>query len=322
MRTMPIGETGIQASRISLGCMGFGGGWDGSPLKPEDQRQAVDAILCALDAGINFFDHADIYCMGKSEEAFSAIWGKKPSLRPKVFLQSKCGIRFAGDPDPSSPKRYDFSKEHILHAVEGSLQRLKTDYLDILLLHRPDPLMEPEEVAAAFDMLHASGKVRYFGVSNHNARQMELLRKYLSQPIAANQMQLSLMHTAMIDEGIYVNVPRGGSVHGEGTIEYCRLHNITIQAWTPLAAGSFTRDRVDAGHEEMAALVERYAAEKNVSPEAIMIAWLLRHPAGIQPVIGTRTPGRIKAASQGARIQLTREEWYALYNSAADRKLI
>ncbi len=199
---------------------------------------------------------------------------------------------------------------------------MKTDYLDILLLHRPDPLVEPEEVAEAFETLNSTGKVRCFGVSNHNAMQIELLRKYLKQPLIANQIHISLDHTSIIDEGIYVNNDNAPDyVRSEGTIEYCRIHNITIQAWAPLAGGSLTGDNVDEKYKDMAALIARYAEEKGVSREAIVTAWLLRHPAGIQPIIGTRTPERIKAACQADSIELSRVEWYKLYTAVSHRRL-
>ena len=323
MQTLSIGRTDLHASRIAYGCMRTGGAWDAEPLSRDIERSALASLRAALDAGINFFDHADIYARGKSEAAFAQLWLQSPGLRPQVYVQSKCGIRFADDPVPGDPHRFDFSREHIVRSVEGSLNRLGTDYLDVLLLHRPDPLVEPEEVAEAFDELHAAGKVRYFGVSNHNAAQIKLLRAYLRQPLVANQVEINPLHTQLFDEGVHFNqenppVP----LRGEGTVEYCRLHGITLQAWGPLAGGRLTgrrstgqgpgarrwigraktaeNRRVIEASQVVAGLAQKYG----ISGEAVVIAWLLRHPAGIQPIIGTTDPGRITAACQADSVVL------------------
>jgi predicted oxidoreductase len=298
--------------------MPLGGSWDNATLENATRRQAVNILRFALDQGINFFDHADIYCRGKSEQVFADIWTEVPHLRQIIILQSKCGIRFGGDPTPESPHRFDFSYDYILQSVAGSLKRLQTDYLDVLLLHRPDPLVEPEEVAKAFDELHASGKVRWFGVSNHTAAQLELLSHYVRQPIVANQVAYNIVHTHMLNEGIVFNQDNPLLSRNEGTIEYCRLHNITLQAWGSLAWGLLTGREVPQPAEKItqtAALVAEMAKEKHVSPEAILIAWILRHPAKIQPIIGTTKPERIAAACQGDMVKLTREEWYRLFTS-------
>ena len=200
---------------------------------------AMASIRAALDQGINFFDHADVYGGGRREETFSAIWEEIPGLRSRIVVQSKCGIRRAGEGDARVPTRYDFSYEHIVESVQGSLRRLKTEYLDVLLLHRPDALVEPEEVARAFDELHRRGQVRWFGVSNHTAAQMQLLQRWVQQPLVANQLEFSVVHTHMLDEGIVMNREDFATpTRNEGTMEYCRLHDITIQAWGPLAAGA------------------------------------------------------------------------------------
>jgi predicted oxidoreductase len=242
-----------------------------------------------------------------------------------MVLQTKCGIRFAGDPYEGAPHRFDFSYAHIMRSVEGSLQRLQTDHLDILLLHRPDPLVEPEEVAQAFDELHRSGKVRYFGVSNHTAAQIDLLQAFLSQSLVANQVELNVVHTHLFDEGIGFNQDQPSRpLRGEGTLEYCRLHEIAVQAWAPLAGGALTGKTVERPTAAMAAagdLVRRMAEEKHVSREAILIAWLLRHPAGIQPIIGTTNPDRVRAACQAVGLELTREEWYELFTAGRGAKL-
>ncbi|HEY4690133.1 MAG TPA: aldo/keto reductase [Anaerolineae bacterium] len=317
MKTFHIADTILNVSRIAYGCMTIGGGWSRDPLTEQTRKSALAAIQAALDQGINFFDHADIYGRGRSEEVFSSIWQESPGLRGKIVLQTKCGIRFAGDPDETAPGRYDFSYAHIVRSVEGSLKRLKTDFVDVLLLHRPDALVEPEEVARAFDELHQSGKVRSFGVSNHTAAQIALLQKYVHQPLIVNQLELNILHSQLIDEGVVFNQDQPARVmRGEGTLEYCRLHNIAIQAWAPLAGGAMTgtaQGRPSEAAANVSRLVAQLAREKNVSPEAIAIAWLLRHPVRIQPIIGTTNPARIKAACGGDAVELTREEWYTLF---------
>ena len=309
MEHQRIGPTSLEGSRVVFGCMTL----------PEDTRQALTAIQTALDQGINFFDHADIYGRGQREATFSAVWGATPGLRDKMIIQSKCGIRFRGTPNPDSPGRYDFSREHILEAVEGSLQRLKTDYLDILLLHRPDPLVEPAEVAEAFTALKQSGKVRYFGVSNHTGPQMDLLRRYVAEPLVANQMELNILHNHLVNAGVITNQNSPASpVRGEGTLEYCRLHDITVQAWSPLARGHLS-GKLPANADERtvkaAETVAQMAEAKGVSREAIVLAWILRHPARMQVVIGTTNPERIRACAQATEVRLSREEWYTLFTA-------
>jgi predicted oxidoreductase len=315
MKQMQIGSTPLQASRIAFGCMRLS----------DSRDEAVASIRAALDGGINFFDHADIYGRGRREEVFASIWEEVPGLRDQIVVQSKCGIRSAGDPDERAPVRYDFSYGHILRSVEGSLRRLRTDHLDLLLLHRPDALVEPSEVAKAFDRLHQQGKVRFFGVSNHTAAQIALLQKWVEQPLVANQVQLSVVHTHLIDEGIVFNRDQPDTpVRDEGTLEFCRLHDITLQAWSPLAGGAISGkplSQPEARIERTAILVEALAQDKGVSREAIVIAWLLRHPARIQPIIGTTNPARIAASCQADQVELTREEWYALFESGRGRRL-
>jgi len=310
MKTYRLGPSDLDVSQIGYGAMSIGGSWDDTPLTKSARKAALEALRTALDAGINFFDHADIYCNGKSEEAFADLWKDVPHLRQVIYLQTKCGIRFA------PPHRFDFSYEHIIAAVEGSLSRLRTDYIDVLLLHRPDPLIEPEEVARAFDELKRAGKVRWFGVSNHTAAQMDLLRKYLNQPIVINQVEFNLIHTQMLDEGILFNQEDSRITRNEGVMEYCRLHSIGLQAWAPLATGRLTgkpRPNDGAHIHKTADLVAQMATEKGVRPEAILIAWILRHPAHIQPLPGTTNPERLLACCQAEQISLTREEWYGLF---------
>ena len=309
MKRMKLGSSALEVSRIALGCMRLSA----------ERATAVATIRAALEQGIDFFDHADIYGRGQRETTFSAIWQEVPGLRDQVIVQSKCGIRYPGDPHARAPKRYDFSYEHIVRSVEDSLQRLKTDYLDVLLLHRPDALVEPEEVARAFDDLHRTGRVRAFGVSNHTAAQIQLLQRYVTQPLVANQVQLSVVHTQLIDNGIVFNRNDLGIMsRSEGTLEFCRTQAITLQAWSPLAGGIVSGKPAanpDKRIEQTATLVAQLAEEKGVSKEAIVIAWLLRHPARIQPVIGTTNPERIAAACQADEVELSREEWYSLFEA-------
>lgn len=315
MQTYRLDTSDLNISRIGYGCMLIGGSWDDAPLTDSMRQTARQSVQTALDAGINFFDHADIYCNGKSETVFGELCKDSPHLRRQIYLQTKCGIRRG---------RYDFSYEHIVDSVEGSLKRLQTDYIDVLLLHRPDRLVEPEEVARAFDELSQSGKVRWFGVSNHTAAQMELLLKFLNQPIVTNQVEFNLIHTQLLDEGIVFNQNNPRLTRNEGVMEYCRLHNITLQAWSPLAGGRLTGNPHpdDGPHIQNASeLVSQLAKEKGVSPEAILIAWILHPPARIQPLPGTTNPERILAASEADRVSLTREEWYRLFTAGRGESL-
>jgi predicted oxidoreductase len=277
-----------------------------------EKAEASRFVKTALDLGACFFDHADIYGGSSCESIFAEAIGMSSSIRGKILLQSKVGIR---------PKiAFDFSKAHILEAVEGSLKRLKTDYLDVLLLHRPDALMEPEEVAEAFNILHTSGKVRNFGVSNQNPGQIKLLKKYVKQPIAANQLQLSITNATMISEGIMVNTENEKAVGRDGGIlNYCRLHDITIQPWSPFQYGFF--QGVFLGNEkfpELNAKIDEIAKKYAVSATTIAMAWLLRHPARFQPVTGTMNTGRLAECVNASEITLTREEWYEIYLAAGN----
>lgn len=302
MKRFRIGSDGPEASRVALGLMRI------HDLPPK----AVDALLdAALEAGVDFFDHADIYGGGRCEEVFGEALARRPSLRDRMLVQSKCGIRKG---------QFDFSKEHILASVDGSLARLRTDRLDFLLLHRPDALVEPEEVAEAFDVLERSGKVLRFGVSNQNPMQVELLQASCRQRLMVNQLQLSLAYSPMIDAGIHVNMTDDASVVHDGSIlDYCRLKRITVQPWSPFQHGFF--GGVFLGNPEFPDLnreVDRLAAEKGVPPAAIAVAWLLRHPAGMQPILGTTSPDHLRDACRGSDVELTRTEWYALYRAAGN----
>lgn len=303
MKYLQFKDTDIQASEISLGCM---------RIASLSEKDADNLIGTALEEGINFFDHADIYGQGKSEEVFARTVEKTPGLREKIIIQTKCGIRKGF---------YDFSKEHIINSVEGSLKRLKTDYIDILLLHRPDTLMEPEEVAEAFTTLQDSGKVKYFGVSNQKPMQIELLSKYVKQRLIINQLQLSITDTGMINSGLNVNMKTPASLdHDDSILEYCRLKDITIQPWSPFQYGFF--EGVFLDNPKFPVLnkkIDEIAQAKGVTNSAIAIAWLLRHPARMQPIVGTTNPQRLKDICKASQVELTRKEWYDLYCSAGNR---
>ena len=317
MKTYRLPQTDLVISRLAVGCMKFGGEWNEKPLTAALRKRTVELIETACEHGINFFDHADIYTNGKSETVFGEALQQSPGLRDQIILQSKCGIRFPGSPFPSDPAQYDFSYEHILRSVEGSLRRLQTDRLDILLLHRPDPLVEPEEVAKAFDELKRSGKVRYFGVSNHTGPQIDLLKKYVKQPIVANQLELNIIHSHMIKDGFLANQNDGVYAAADGILDYCRLHGILVQAWAPVANGKLIDPPqgpkgVEANVRKTASLVAKMAKEKKTTKEGIVLAWLLRHPAPVQPIIGTTKAERIVASCAADSVTLSREEWYAL----------
>lgn len=298
MNKISIGNGSIIVPEIGLGCM---------RLTELDEKQALKHVNTALEYECNFFDHADIYAGGESERLFGKIVDLKGAEREKLIIQTKCAIR------PGIC--YDFSKRYILESVEGSLKRLQTDYIDILLLHRPDTLMEPEEVAAAFDELKNSGKVRHFGVSNQNPGQIALLNKYCDNQIQINQLQFSLTNCGMIDAGLNVNMSNGESVNRDGGIlEYCRIHDITIQAWSPFQYGMFEGTFLNKEKfPELNKKIDEMADKYQVTNSAIAIAWILRHPANIQPIVGTTNQQRLKDIFSASDIALTREDWYALY---------
>ena len=323
MRRSTIPQTDLTVSRIAYGCMGIGGSWDDSPVTEASYQLTEKLVETALEQGINLFDHADIYCRGKSEVVFGKLLANKPHLREKMVLQSKCGIRFADDPDSGDPGRYDFSYTHITESVHAILQRLKTDHLDILLLHRPDPLMQPEEVARAFDELQQAGKVRYFGVSNFNASQLALLQSALDMPLVVNQLEISLLHHHLISEGISTNQNEAYYAATNGTLDFCRMSGVLVQAWGPLASGQLFRlnDQSPPYLHETAGLVSELSSEKGCAADAILLSWLLRHPAGIQPVIGTTKPDRIISSCKSDQMELSREEWYRLYVASRGRTM-
>ena len=320
--TFPLARVLPGASRLALGCMGFGGGWTDEPLTESHVAQAHAALEVALEAGITLFDHADIYTRGKAEGTFGELLRRQPALRDRLLLQTKCGIRFADD---AGPGRYDLSRDYILAAVDASLARLGTSHVDLLLLHRPDPLMEPAEVAEAFTRLSASGKVRHFGVSNMRAAQMRALERVLDVPLVANQLEMSLLAHDWLENDDTFNDAQGALARRwDDTLHHCQATGVQLQAWGPLAHGALSGALpADASPAvtATAALVQTLSDQHAVSREAIVLAWLLRHPARIQPVIGTTRPARIRACAQALGVRLSREEWYRLYVTARGRAL-
>ena len=300
MYKIELGKSGLQVPTVAVGCMRI------SDMNEKEVSRFVDT---ALENGANFFDHADIYGGGKSETVFGKAIS--PSMRDNITIQTKCGIRKG---------QFDFSYEHIVSSVEGSLERLGTDYIDVLLLHRPDTLMEPEEVARAFDELKTSGKVRHFGVSNQNPYQIQLLQSCLDMPLCVNQLQFSIMHAPMIQSGFNVNMYNESAVNRDGgVLDFCRLNKITIQPWSPMQHGFFKGCFVDnEDFPELNATLEKIGEKYGVSKNTIAFAWILRHPAKMQPVTGTTNLTRLADCIKGAEINLTREEWYEIYRSAGN----
>jgi predicted oxidoreductase len=300
--TMP--QTDLETSNVILGLMRIG---------ELDDAAIRDLVAAARDAGINYFDHADIYGGERHfcERRFGDAVSFTPAEREAVVVQSKVGIRDG---------YFDFSRQHILDTVDESLAALKLDYLDALLLHRPDTLVEPEEVAAAFDELHAAGKVRHFGVSNHTPGQTELLKKYVNQPLAINQVQLSITHAPLVAQGVAANMTvLDQSVSRDlGMLDYSRLNDITLQAWSPFQKGFF--DGVFLGDRENFAelndVIDDLAARYAVPTSAIAVAWITRHPANMQVVLGTTTIARVQESALGSDVPLTRAEWYRLFTAA------
>ena len=302
MYHIPFGKSGMQVPTVAVGCM---------RIAEMESRQLEAFIATAMENGANFFDHADVYGGGVCETVFGkAMTGYD---REKLLIQTKCGI-VAG-------KMYDFSYDYIVSSVEGSLKRLNTDYVDVLVLHRPDALMEPEEVARAFAHLKESGKVRYFGVSNHNSYQLELLQKYLDMPICTNQLQFGIMHAPMVQSGINVNLYNDSATNRDGgVLDYCRLKDITIQPWSPMQYGFFEGCFVDnEKFPKLNAVMEEIASAYGISKTALAISWILRHPAKMQPVTGTTNLQRLRDSLQATEVSITREEWNRIYKAAGNQ---
>lgn len=318
MKTYRIPSTDLDVSRIAFGTWHLGGEWDYSSPTDDILNRADALIQRAIEHGINLIDLADIYTRGKSDVAVGHVLRTHPSLRQKLILQEKTGIILSDEVETGSIPHYDFSYQNIITKVEICLSRLNTDYLDILLLHRPDPLVEPEEVARAFDELHVSGKVRYFGVSNHTPAQINLLKKYLNQPLVINQLELNLLHNDLINDGIVSNTHQARYTGARDTLDYCRLHEMVVQAWSPVAGGQLFRQTADApaNVQNTVRLIATLAEKHDTTPEAIALAWLLHHPAPIQPILGTLKPDRISDSVKADDVALSRLEWFELLAAA------
>lgn len=302
MRTIKFGGGPLNVPVIAVGCM---------RINTLGSAEIERFVGTALDQGAAFFDHADIYGGGECEERFADAIQSSRTPRDGFILQSKCGIREG---------MFDHSKSHILRSVDGSLKRLKTDYLDVFLLHRPDTLIEPEEIAEAFDMLETAGKVRHFGVSNHHPRQIDLLQRAVRQRLVANQLQLSITNASMISSGFNANMATAAAVDRDGyVLDYCRLNDITIQPWSPLQYGFFEGVFLNNDQfPELNTVIDAVAGDHGVSNVTIAIAWLLRHPARMQPVTGTTNSRRLKDYCRAATVDLSREQWYAIYRAAGN----
>lgn len=305
MRYITLGQDDKELSEIVLGMM---------RIKDKSVKEVEELVATALSVGINAFDLADIYGRGRCEELLGLVLKNRPDLREKMWIQSKCGIRI------EEFTYFDFSKDYIIKSVDGILQRLKIDHLDSLLLHRPDALMEADQVAQAFEILHKSGKVRNFGVSNQNPMMMELLKKDVKQPLAVNQLQLSAAFTPGFESGFHVNMEDSQAAMRDGSIfEYCKLHDVVIQAWSVLQFGYFKGNFV--GNEKFQALnqvLDRLAIKYGVTSSTIAISWILRYPAKMQAVVGTTNPKHLREVSQAANFSLTRKEWYEIYLAAGN----
>jgi predicted oxidoreductase len=335
MKYYTIKNTDLSVSRLAFGCASLGG-WTRGVVGADTIEDAERLVLTARDAGVTLFDMADFYGLGNAETAFGEVLKRTPSLRDKIVIQSKCGQIMPGDPDPGDAYRVDLSRDHIVRSVEGSLGRIGADHLDILLLHAPDALMVADEIGEAFAQLKQAGKVRHFGVSNFSAMQIERLKKGIDEPLVANQIQLGLGHSHPIVDGMEwpVEVGQDGpevmsgrkpyfvnafaSPAAPGTFDYCCLHDIRIQAFSPIRGELLSPTQATApGTRKAAELMGEIAARKGVSPAAIALAWLLRHPAGIVPVFSTSKPERIIENCEADDVELSRSEWYALFAAAA-----
>lgn len=305
MRYITLGQDDKELSEIVLGMM---------RIEDKSVKEVEELVETALSVGINAFDLADIYGRGRCEELLGLVLKNRPDLREKMWIQSKCGIRI------EEFTYFDFSKDYIIKSVDGILQRLKIDHLDSLLLHRPDALMESDQVAEAFDLLYKQGKVRNFGVSNQNPMMMELLKKDVKQPLAVNQLQLSAAFTPGFESGFHVNMEDSQAAMRDGSIfEYCKLHDVVIQAWSVLQFGYFKGNFV--GNEKFQALnqvLDRLAIKYGVPSSTIAISWILRYPAKMQAVVGTTNPKHLREVSQAANFSLTRKEWYEIYLAAGN----
>ena len=311
-----LAHTGLETSSLAYGCWRLAGTWDQSKVTPDDLQRGIKAVLTAYDAGYTLFDHADIYCSGVAETIFGQVLSENPGLREKMVIATKCGIRFRGAPNPDSPQRYDFSAEHIIQSCEKSLVRLNTDVIDLYQLHRPDYLMNPEEIAEAFTKLHQKGKVRFFGVSNFTASQVDLLRSTSSniRLTSVHQVEISLLNRYAMETGL---------------LDQCQIQRMTPLAWSPLAGGvlgdSYTPTAADLKKfptlEDTHRTLDEIAHEHQTTRSVVALAWLLKHPSGIIPIVGSVRPERIRQFTQADEVNLSREEWYKLLLAARGEPL-
>jgi len=311
MKKINLGASGLMAPAISLGCM---------RMRDMEAADAAKVLEVAMETGMNFFDHADIYGHnGLAEQVFADAVKLAGIKREDMLVQTKCGI--VRNEDQAANAAYDFSKEHIISSAQESLRRLGMDYVDVYLLHRPDALMEPDEVAEAFDNLHSRGLVRYFGVSNQSSGQMRLLQKYMGHKLIVNQLQFSIVHTGMMDFGLNVNMKNDAGIdHDDGLLDYCRLEDITIQAWSPYRLNGMSGVFIDhPDYPKLNAVLAKLSEKYNVTKDAIAAAWILRHPANMQVIVGSMNPTRLAAIAKAADVVLTRGEWYEVYMAAGNR---
>jgi predicted oxidoreductase len=313
MNTIELGVSGLRSSRLAYGCWRVAGTWDPAEVTPESRAEGHRAIIAAYEAGFTLFDNADIYCGGEAEKVLGAVLKAVPGMRERVLVATKCGIRVPGEPHPESPQRYDFSAEHIVRSCEQSLKRLGIGTIDLFMLHRPDYLADPHEVAGAFSDLKAAGKVRYFGVSNSRTSLVTALQVVCPMPLVAHQVEISL---AKMD------------AFTDGTLDQCLIEKITPQAWSPLAAGLLGAGATrllpsQKGYrpDQFLPALDAVAKTRGVSRTVIALAWLLKHPSGIQPIVGSTNPERIRDAAKADQIELSREEWYSLLLAARGEPL-
>lgn len=308
MKTVPIGTSDLQSTRLIYGCMRIAGTWNPAEVDEKKRKEAFAALEAAVEAGYNHFDHADIYANGACEELFGAFLKANRGLRERIIITTKVGIRWAKDADADAPHRYDFSTGHIEESCHRALKRLGIDTLDVYLLHRPDVLMNPDEVAAVFDRLKSQGKVRYFGVSNFTPSQMTLLQSRLREPLVCNQIEVHPLRLSPFEDG---------------TLDFLYEHRVTPTSWSPIAGGRLgdpPTPNSDAPARVLAAL-DAEAQRCGVSRTAIQMAWLLKHPSGILPIVGSRQPARIRDAVTADAVEMSREAWYRIYLAGRGKAL-
>jgi predicted oxidoreductase len=310
MKTISIGDSSLISSRLAYGCWRVTGSWNPAEVTPQGKAAGRRAIHTAYEAGYTLFDNAAIYCGGESERLLGDTLKDAPEIRRNCIVATKCGIRIPGDPTPDAPARYDFSAEHIIYSCEQSLKRLQMDTIDLFMLHRPDFLANPEEIAGAFSQLKAAGKVRYFGVSNFRPTLVTALQAACPMPIITNQVEISLAQIAPFTDG---------------TLDQCLVEKMTPMAWSPLAGGALVNGahNLPASYQPAKVLpvLDRIAKAHNATRGVVALAWLLKHPSGIVPIVGSNNPERIRDAAKADSLELSREEWYHLLIAARGEPL-